>query len=130
LMNILGISCFYHDAAAALLMNGQLVGAAEEERFSRKKHDSEFPLRAIRFCLEAGKLTAGDLDYVVFYEKPFTQFERILQTVLGTYPRSARLFRDAVLHWLVVKLSVKDLIQQHLGVRAYRILLNEHKPYH
>src|SRR5216110_3066914 len=92
-MNILGISCFYHDAAAALLMNGQLVGAAEEERFSRKKHDSEFPLRAIRFCLEAGKLTAGDLDYVVFYEKPFTKFERILQTVLGTYPRSARLFR-------------------------------------
>ena len=94
-MNILGISCFYHDAAAALLMNGQLTAAAEEERFSRKKHDSEFPLRAIRFCLEAGKLTTGDLDYVVFYEKPFTKFERILQTVLRGYPRSARLFRDA-----------------------------------
>src|SRR5216110_1775906 len=125
-MNILGISCFYHDAAAALLMNGQLVGAAEEERFSRKKHDSEFPLRAIRFCLEAGKLTAGDLDYVVFYEKPFTKFERILQTVLGTYPRSARLFRDSMLHWLVDKLWVKNLIQQHLGVSADRILFSEH----
>src|SRR5216110_1455729 len=125
-MNILGISCFYHDAAAALLMNGQLVGAAEEERFSRKKHDSEFPLRAIRFCLEAGKLTAGDLDYVVFYERPFTKFERILQTVLGTYPRSARLFRDSMLHWLVDKLWVKNLIQQHLGVSADRILFSEH----
>src|SRR5437773_5691133 len=107
-------------------MNGQLVGAAEEERFSRKKHDSEFPLRAIRFCLEAGKLTAGDLDYVVFYEKPFTKFERILQTVLGTYPRSARLFRDSMLHWLVDKLWVKNLIQQHLGVSADRILFSEH----
>ena len=125
-MNILGISCFYHDAAAALLMNGQLIAAAEEERFSRKKHDSEFPLRAIRFCLEAGKLTTGDLDYVVFYEKPFTKFERILQTVLRGYPRSARLFRDAMLHWLADKLWIKSLIRQHLGVTADRILFSEH----
>ncbi len=71
-MNILGISCFYHDAAAALLVDGRLVAAAEEERFSRKKHDSDFPLRAIDFCLETGGITAGDLDYVVFYEKPST----------------------------------------------------------
>src|SRR5439155_379395 len=125
LMNILGISCFYHDAAAALVMNGQLVAAAEEERFSRKKHDSGFPLHAIRFCLEAGKLTTGDLDYVVFYEKPFTKFERILQTILRAYPRSARLFQDSMLHWLMDKLWIKSLIRQHVGVTADRILFSE-----
>src|SRR5438128_12643408 len=70
-MSILGISCFYHDAAAALLQEGRLVAAAEEERFTRQKHDSAFPLRAIEFCLERGNVRASDLDYVVFYEKPF-----------------------------------------------------------
>ena len=125
-MNILGISCFYHDAAAAILVDGQLVAAAEEERFSRKKHDEAFPLNAIQFCLDTANLTAGDLDYVVFYEKPFTKFERILQTVLRGYPRSARLFRDAMLHWLADKLWIKSLIRQHLGVTADRILFSEH----
>jgi carbamoyltransferase len=125
-MNILGVSCFYHDAAAALLVDGQLVAAAEEERFSRKKHDSAFPLHAIQFCLETGKLTRGDLDYVVFYEKPFTKFERILQTILRSYPRSSRLFRESMLHWLADKLWVKSVIQQHLGVNPERILFSEH----
>ncbi|HEX9455869.1 MAG TPA: carbamoyltransferase N-terminal domain-containing protein, partial [Candidatus Binatia bacterium] len=91
-MNILGLSFFYHDAAAALLQDGMLAAAAEEERFSRLKHDSGYPTLAIRFCLESAKLTARDLDYVVFYEKPFVKFERILTTALYTAPRSLNLF--------------------------------------
>ena len=87
-MRILGVSCYYHDAAAALLEDGRLIAAAEEERFSRLKHDSGFPKNAIRYCLDAGKIRGGDLDYVVFFEKPFRKLDRILATVLQTYPRS------------------------------------------
>jgi len=77
-MNILGISCYFHDASAALLKDGELIAAAEEERFTRKKHDYEFPQNAIDFCLGVGGLKAADLDYVVFFEKPFIKFERLL----------------------------------------------------
>ena len=87
-MNILGISCYYHDSAAALLQDGMLVAAAEEERFSRKKHDSSFPIYAIDFCLRQAEITGQDLDYVVFYEKPLLKFERILLTTLQTFPKS------------------------------------------
>lgn len=87
-MHILGISCYYHDAAAALLSDGVLVAAAEEERFSRKKHDHGFPRHAIDFCLRQGGIRAEDLDYVVFYEKPLRKFERILVTTLATWPKS------------------------------------------
>src|SRR5439155_1365246 len=86
-MNILGISCFYHDSAAALVRDGVLVAAAEEERFSRIKHDHGFPSDAIAFCLEQAGLRAEDLDYVVYYEKPFLKFERILSSSLSTFPR-------------------------------------------
>src|SRR5918996_4782551 len=103
-MNILGISCFYHDAAAALLRNGTLVAAAEEERFTRKKHDSGFPEKAIEFCLRHAGLSSADLDYVVFYEKPFVKFERILFTAMQTFPKSTRLFREAMNTWLTDKL--------------------------
>jgi len=85
-MNILGISCFYHDAAAALVRDGELVAAAEEERFSRVKHDPSFPSRAIAFCLARGGISPAELDYVVFYEKPFVKFERILKNLLGDIP--------------------------------------------
>ncbi len=87
-MYILGISCFYHDAAAALLKDGVLVAAAEEERFSRNKHDSGYPTHAVAYCLEEAGITADDLDYVVFYEKPLPKFERLLTTALATWPRS------------------------------------------
>ena len=93
-MNILGISCFYHDSAAALVRDGVLIAAAEEERFSRIKHDNGFPSDAIAFCLEQAGLTAPDLDYVVYYEKPFLKFERILSSSLQTFPRSYEVFRD------------------------------------
>jgi predicted NodU family carbamoyl transferase len=114
-VHIRGISCYFHDAAAALLRDGQLVAAAEQERFSRKKHDAGFPADAIAFCLRAAGITAGDLDYVVFYEKPFRHFERLLVSTLGAYPRSRKLFRDAMVSWLGDKLWIKDLIRNRLA---------------
>jgi carbamoyltransferase len=125
-MNILGISCFYHDAAAALLVDGQLVAAAEEERFSRKKHDAEFPSLAIRFCLEQAGIGMADVDYVVFYEKPFVKFERILTTALQAVPRSWKVFGDAMTTWLLDKLWVKNIIRVKLGVPNDKILFSEH----
>ena len=125
-MNILGISCYFHDAAAALLRDGILVAAAEEERFTRKKHDFDFPQNAIDFCLRASGLTAVDIDYVAFFEKPLVKFERLLLSVLQTFPRSSRVFREAMIAWLGDKLWVKDLIRKRLGVPESRILFSEH----
>ncbi|PYR76529.1 MAG: hypothetical protein DMF86_11845 [Acidobacteria bacterium] len=125
-MNVLGISCYFHDAAAALVQDGALVAAAEEERFSRIKHDFAFPDRAIRFCLNHAGLSAGDVDYVVFFEKPFVKFERILSTVLATAPRSSGVFRQAMTAWLLDKLWVKNRIREHVGVPADRILFIPH----
>jgi len=125
-MNILGISCYFHDAAAALLRDGQLIAAAEEERFTRKKHDYEFPQHAIDFCLRTGALQAADLDYVVFFEKPFVKFERLLLTSMQTFPRSYRVFREAMITWLSDKLWIKHLIQKRLGVPESKILFSEH----
>ena len=125
-MNILGISCFYHDAAAALLVDGKLVAAAEEERFSRKKHDSGFPERAIAFCLRHAGLSSAQVDYVVFYEKPFLKFDRILKSCIETYPRSCTLFREAMIHWLFDKLWIKSLLEEKLGIASERILFSQH----
>ena len=125
-MNILGISCFYHDAAAALLVDGQLIAASEEERFSRKKHDAGFPTLAIQFCLEQAGIGIQDVDYVVFYEKPFVKFERILTTALQAVPRSWKVFGDAMTTWLLDKLWVKNFIRQELGIPTDRILFSEH----
>ena len=125
-MHILGISCYFHDAAAALLRDGLLVAAAEEERFSRKKHDDRFPRRAIEFCLQRGGVRAQDLDYVVFYEKPFVKFQRILQSHVGVWPRSWRAFPEAMTAWLHEKLWTRHLIQETLGIAPERILFSEH----
>lgn len=125
-MYILGISCFYHDAAAALLQDGRIVCAAQEERFTRIKHDPSFPTNAIAFCLHRAGITAADLDYVVFYEKPFLKFERLLQTLTATFPRSARVFREAMMAWLGEKLWMKSLLRDHVGVDPDRILFVEH----
>jgi carbamoyltransferase len=129
-MHILGISCYFHDAAAALLRDGALVAAAEEERFSRVKHDFSFPERAIRFCLTRGGIAARDLDYVAFFEKPLVKFERILQTTVATAPRSASVFRQAMTGWLLDKLWVKSLLGSTLGVPPDRILFCEHHESH
>jgi len=126
LMNILGISCYFHDAAAALLRDGILVAAAEEERFSRKKHDYEFPQQAIDFCLRMSGIKAAELDFVAFFEKPFVKFERLLLTSMQTFPRSYRVFREAMVSWLGDKLWVKHLIRRRLGVPESKILFSEH----
>jgi carbamoyltransferase len=129
-MQILGVSCYFHDASAALLRDGQLVAAAEEERFSRVKHDFSFPERAIRFCLEKGGVAGKDLDYVAFFEKPFIKFERILQTSFATAPRSAGVFRQAMSTWLLDKLWIKSRLRATLGIAPDRILFCEHHESH
>jgi carbamoyltransferase len=123
---ILGVSCYFHDAAAALLRDGALVAAAEEERFSRKKHDFGFPENAIDFCLRTAGIKPGDLDYLVFFEKPFLKFERLLLTSMQTFSRSLRVFREAMLTWLGDKIWIRHLIQNKLGLPSEKILFSEH----
>eukprot|EP00752_Nemacystus_decipiens_P000794 g794.t1 len=132
-MKILGLSAFYHDAAAALLVDGKLIAAAQEERFTRKKHDSEFPAQAIAYCLEKGGLTFDALDYVVFYDKPFLKFERLLETYVAFAPRGFRSFRMAMPVWLGEKLFQKHLIGSELKDRfagdfdpKEKLLFSEH----
>ncbi|MCC6174679.1 MAG: carbamoyltransferase [Chloroflexi bacterium] len=125
-MYVLGISCFYHDAAAALLDDGVLVAAAEEERFSRKKHDSGYPTHAVQFCLDEAGISAADLDYVVFYEKPLPKFERLLTTSLATWPHSMTVFREGMITWLNEKLWIKDRIRKQLDVPQEKVLFVEH----
>src|SRR5262245_18613591 len=129
-MNILGISCYFHDAAAALLIDGMLVAAAEEERFTRKKYDYEFPQRTIDFCLRARGINGADLDYVVFFEKPFLKFERLIISSLQTFPRSHKVFREAMISWFGNKLWIKHLIEKRLGVVGSQILFSDHHMSH
>jgi len=125
-MYILGVSCYYHDAAAALLHNGQLVAAAGEERFSRVKHDFSYPQQAIEFCLRQAGIAAQDLDYVVFYEKPLRKFERILLSTLAGAPRTMKLFREAMATWFSEKLWIKSHLLGRLNVSARKLLFVEH----
>ena len=113
--NILGISAYYHDSAAALLRDGQLVAAAQEERFSRKKHDPRFPRHAIRYCLEANGLSIADLDRVVFYDKPLVKFERLLETYLNYAPHGIRSFLAAMPVWLKEKVYLKTTLRKELA---------------
>ncbi len=113
---ILGISAFYHDSAAALVVDGRIVAAAQEERFTRKKHDSRFPQHAIDYCLTEAGLRAGDLDYVGFYDKPLVKFERLLETYLSYAPRGFRSFLDAMPSWLRQKLYLQRELNR--GLRA------------
>jgi carbamoyltransferase len=125
-VDILGISCYYHDAAAVLLRDGHLIAAAEEERFSRIKHDYGFPKQAIKFCLEQGGITGPDLDYVVFFEKPFRKLDRILMTTLQTYPKSWKVFRESMITWMLDKLWVGSTLQAELNVPKSKVLFSEH----
>ena len=125
-MYILGISALYHDSAAALLRDGQLIAAAQEERYSRIKFDQRFPRQAIEFCLRQAGITARDLDYVVFYEKPLKKFERILISHLDTFPRSWRVFREAMIAWFSEKLWLKSEILSQLDVAPERVLFVDH----
>ena len=125
-MYILGISCYYHDSAAVLLKDGELIAAAEEERFTRIKHDFSFPDNAINFCMNFAGISRKDIDYVVFYEKPFHKFERILTTTIQTFPKSWHVFREAMITWLPDKLWVKNTLKQRLGIENEKILFGEH----
>ena len=125
-MYILGIACYYHDSAVALIKDGQLVAAAMEERFSRKKHDNSFPKKAVEFCLKQAGIKGQDLDYAVFYEKPLVKFERILLTTLETFPKSASVWRDAMVNWLKEKLWIKTEIQSQVGVKYDRRIRCDH----
>ncbi len=129
---ILGISAFYHDAAAALLIDGEIIAAAQEERFTRVKHTAEFPTQAIRYCLEEGGLTLDELDAVVFYEKPFLKFERLLETYYAFAPRGLVSFLKAMPVWLHDKLFLKKRIREGLAeIESYqgaelKLLFSEH----
>src|SRR5438105_14289985 len=135
-MHVLGVSAFYHDSAAALVADGHIVAAAQEERFTRKKHDSGFPEHAIRYCLEEGGVELGQIDAVVFYDKPFLKFERLLETYLAFAPRGFRSFRMALPLWLKEKLFQKRLLRQELeklapdGAWEERLLFAEHHQSH
>jgi carbamoyltransferase len=132
-MKILGLSAFYHDSAAALVVDGELVAAVQEERFTRKKHDSAFPTHAVAYCLESAGLTPSEVDYVAFYDKPFLKFERLLETYLTFAPRGFQSFRHALPVWIKEKLFQKDLIAKEISAQlgkdvdwTSRLLFSEH----
>src|SRR5437868_8031588 len=131
-MRILGISAYYHDSAAALVEDGRVIAAAQEERFTRKKHDAGFPHHAIRACLESAGMRAADIDLVAFYDKPFLKFERLLETYLSFAPRGFGSFRTALPVWVKDKLFQKSTILQELkAIQAgidwdKRLLFSEH----
>ncbi len=124
---ILGISAFYHDSAAALLKDGEIVAAAQEERFTRKKYDASFPQRAVQFCLDLAKIRMQDLSHVVFYEKPFLKFDRILNTYLATAPFGLRSFLAAMPLWLREKIFLKDQIKTKLGFTGEILFPSHHE---
>jgi carbamoyltransferase len=135
-MRVLGISAFYHDSAAALVEDGHIIAAAQEERFTRKKQDARYPENAISYCLEEGGLTLDELDIVVFYEKPFVKFERLLETYLAFAPRGLKSFQMALPLWIKQKLFQKDLITRRLKAGApdfdwqQKLLFAEHHQSH
>jgi len=114
-MHILGISAYYHDSAAALVSNGDIIAAAQEERFTRKRHDSAFPIKAIEYCLKEANLKFTDLSAIVFYDKPLTKFERLLETYLGFAPKGFRSFVMSMPLWLKEKLFLKDMLKRELS---------------
>ena len=114
-INILGISCFYHDSAASLISNGKILAAAQEERFSRLKHDSRFPKMAINYCLEESNLDINDLDAIIFYDNPYKKLERILQTHIHSYPKSRTIWEENMDKWIIENLNIRDRISNELG---------------
>ena len=128
-MNILGISAFYHDSAACLVRDGNIIAAAQEERFTRKKHDPRFPINAINYCLQEAGIGVGQLNYVVYYDKPFLIFERLLLSYLTVAPKGIRSWLEAMPLWLGKKLRVEKTIQKELGYKG-DVLFTEHHEAH
>src|SRR5438128_10206035 len=137
-MVILGISAFYHDSAACVVRDGEIIAAAQEERFTRKKGDARFPVNAIRYCLQEAKSSLSDLDHIVFYDKPILKFERLLETYLAFAPRGLRSFVTAMPLWLKEKLLLKRMLQKELsavdaranGSKLPEVLFEEHHESH
>ncbi len=127
---ILGISALYHDSAAALVINGEIVAAAQEERFSRKKHDASFPQESIHFCLKNSKIEANELDAIVFYEKPLLHLDRLTETHLAMIPNSFKSFRAGMHSWLGEKLGIERTIRKRLKVKKVPVLFTEHHEAH
>ncbi|MBN2134616.1 MAG: carbamoyltransferase [Acidobacteria bacterium] len=123
---ILGIACYYHDAAACLLKDGELIAAAEEERFNRKKHYSGFPHLSIKYCLEEADIDIKDVQYIVYYEKPFIKFNRILETSIAQWPKSFGVFRRAIPMWLKGRLDMRKHISKELKIEPSRVYFSEH----
>ena len=121
---ILGISCFYHDSAVALIHNGDIIVAVQEERFSRKKHDSGFPINAVEYCLKSQNIDLRDIKFIIYYEKPLITFERLLETYIGVAPRGARSFITAMVVWLKEKLFLKVQLKKHLRSLQKKIIPN------
>ena len=128
-MDILGISCFYHDSASCLLRDGKILAAAQEERFSRKKHDPRFPTNAIKYCFKEGEISVKDLDYIVFYDKPIQTFERLLMSYLTVAPKGLRSWLEAMPMWLGKKLHIHKVLQQEIGYEG-DVLFTEHHEAH
>ncbi len=124
--NILGISCFYHDAAACLIKDGIVIAAAEEERFTRKKHDISFPINAINYCLKEGGINVNQINYIAFYEKPLLKFERLLSMHLEMFPRSFLTFYKALPSWLNEKLRVPGIIRKKLKYKGEILFIEHH----
>ena len=125
-MNILGISCYYHDSAASIVKDGKVLAAVEEERFSRKKFDDDFPYQAIEYCLKESKLDSSEIDCVAFYDKSLLKFDRLLDNYIAVAPRGLRSFLDVIPKWIHKRLWVKDEIQKHLKGFTGKILFPEH----
>src|SRR6266853_2514944 len=113
-VRILGISAFYHDSAACLVRGGKIIAAAQEERFTRKKHDAGFPKNAVEYCLREGGIHIGEVDYVAFYEKPFLKFDRLLHSYLAYAPAGIQSFLKAIPVWIKEKIWMKELIKKEL----------------
>ncbi len=128
-MYILGISAFYHDSAACLIRDGEILAAVQEERFTRQKHDFNFPINAIKYCLSNGGITGRDLDYIAFYDKPFIKFERLLESYLAYAPIGIKSFWKAIPLWIKQKLWISDLIKKETGFQG-KLIYPEHHESH
>ncbi len=125
-MYILGVACFYHDSSASIIKDGKLIAAAQEERWSRKKHDTDFPINSIKYCLREAGITIKDVSYVAFYEKPMLKFERLLNSHLEMFPRSLLTFVQALPSWAMEKLRIPSLMSKKCGYRGEIYYVEHH----
>src|SRR3989338_1991916 len=125
-MKVLVISAFFHDSAAAIIVDGKVVAAAEEERFTRIKHDPGFPINALKYCLEEAKISINDVDYIAFYEKPLLKFDRVISQFLNSFPKGFLAFNKAMPSWLGEKLRIRGIIKKKLKYKGNVLFVDHH----